>query len=168
MIQSTYLYLYPFSVNTMKNDVCLPVSEKRSGTLHLTQKVDYGMFLLSAIATQGNDIPQSLQVVADEHHLSFSFLQQVARQLRQAGLLASVRGKSGGYRLTKSADKISIKEVIEALEGNVSIADCTREDGKHACPRASACTMRKKMQTINDEIKQVLHSKKLSHFTDNT
>ncbi|MDP2656432.1 MAG: Rrf2 family transcriptional regulator [bacterium] len=149
----------------MKNDVCLTTNEKRSGTLHLTQKVDYGMFLLSAIATQGNQVPQSLQVVADEHHLSFSFLQQVARQLRQAGLLTSVRGKSGGYRLTKSADEISIKEVIEALEGAVSVVDCTSDVG-HVCPRATTCTMRKKMKKINDEIKDVLHTKTISHFID--
>ena len=138
--------------------------DKRHGTLHITQKVDYGMFLLAAIAAHDSDEAISLHDVADGSNLSFAFLQQVARQLRQGGLLESVRGKSGGYRLTRKAKDISVKQIIEALEGPVAITDCAREEGKHPCPRSSVCNMRTAMRRINDEIKDILEQKTLDHF----
>lgn len=144
----------------------MPSNEKRHGTLHITQKVDYGMFLLAAIASHGSDEPVSLHDVADGSNLSFAFLQQVARQLRQGNLLESVRGKSGGYRLTRKAQDISVKQIIEALEGPIAITDCARDDDKHACPRSSVCNMRTAMRRINDEIKAVLEHKTLDHFIE--
>ena len=160
-------YVYPFSViimNKTNNNNEVSSFEKRHGTLHITQKVDYGMFLLAAIASHGSEDPISLHDVADGSNLSFAFLQQVARQLRQGGLLESVRGKSGGYRLTRKANNISVKQIIEALEGPVAITDCAREDDKHPCPRSAVCSMRTAMRRINDEIKDVLERKTLDHF----
>lgn len=148
------------------NTVCTITkgSKIRTGALHLTQKVDYGLFLLATLAKHhGFDTLSSIASIAKKNHLSFSFLQKVANLLKREGLIASVRGKDGGYRLARRLDSIRLKDIIEALEGPILIARCL-DEGALQCPRADFCTVRAGVEKMNTEIQEVYLSKKLSDF----
>ena len=62
-----------------------------------------------------------------------SYLEQLVRLLRKAGLVTSVRGAGGGYRLAKPADSISVGDVLRALEGNLDAVSCGAFQKEHPC-----------------------------------
>ena len=89
---------------------CAPQPRK---AFHLTQRVDYALFLLSILAKQKKNTSTSLGVVARTYSMSFAFLQNVARLLTQHDLIKGTRGKQGGYVLNRSSQTLSVKEIIE-------------------------------------------------------
>src|SRR3989338_4476358 len=111
-------------------------SHQRSGALHITQKVDYGISILTAMGNKATSIKQ----IADAQGLPLPFLQKIAGKLQEAQLIKAERVKYGGYRLKKPVGKISMKEVIEALEGPIAIVPCLRKSEKE-CKHKPHCTI---------------------------
>ncbi|MBI4268284.1 Rrf2 family transcriptional regulator [Candidatus Uhrbacteria bacterium] len=139
-------------------------SRVQSGGLHLTQKVDYALFLLSVLARHTKEGYPSIATIARDSHLSFSFLQKVANMLKRAGYIRSHRGKDGGYSLAKKPESIRVKDIIESLEGRLQTSHCSADEKNHACPRKSFCAIREGFHRMNKEISDVYLSKTLSDF----
>ncbi|MBI4599580.1 Rrf2 family transcriptional regulator [Candidatus Uhrbacteria bacterium] len=139
-----------------------------AGQFHLSQKVDYGLFLLSALASDECGAPQSIRTIATHGKLSFSFLQKVAHALKGAGFVRAVRGKVGGYRLSCSPSATTLKDIIEALDGKIAVARCLGGGMRRTrCPRQDFCMIRSRLRNINAEIEGYYTSKKLSDFISN-
>ena len=88
--------------------------------MHVSAKVDYAMRALLEIAASTGDDPAQLikgDQLAAAQHIPARFLEGILRQLRQAGIVASQRGADGGYRLARSADDITVADVVRALDG---------------------------------------------------
>ena len=134
----------------------------KSGFLNFSKKTDYGLFLLVILADNDKKSPLSLREIAKKHFLSFFFLQKVALDLRKAGLIKAVRGKYGGYMLGKTPSKISIMEILEALEGHFVLMQCLTSGGK--CIREDKCHVRKGFGMINELIVQTLSKFTLKDF----
>lgn len=137
----------------------------KRGFLHFSQKVDYGLFILSELArNRGND-PKSLKTIAKENFLSFYFLQKVALDLRKSGFIKAIRGKSGGYILAKNADEIKLLDILEALEGEVALMHCLRHgvDG-HSCELEDDCSVRSGFGMLNEIIINTLDQFTLEDF----
>lgn len=66
----------------------------------------------------------SVATIADAEHIPFKYLEAIFGQLKSAGLLVADRGRSGGYRLAKSADEILMSEVVKATEGEIEPVEC--------------------------------------------
>ena len=145
------------------NYIKICATKQRSGALHITQKVDYGIMLLAFLAKSKDSV--SIKKIAENYNLSFLFLQKVAGLLQRSNLIKATRGKYGGYKLMKNPKKIAIKEIIEAIEGNISIVPCLTQKTSHTCKHRSYCIVRKGFKKINDEIQKQLLNKKLSYFT---
>ncbi|MFA7685610.1 MAG: Rrf2 family transcriptional regulator [Candidatus Gracilibacteria bacterium] len=138
--------------------------KQKSGSLNLTKKADYGLFLLTILATGKSEI-RSIKTIADKNELSLSFLQKIARELQKGGLITSERGKFGGYQLTKKPEKITLKEILETLEGPIAIAPCFMSNPhKLCCSHKPFCAIKNGLKKINEEIKTTLLSKTLKHF----
>lgn len=132
--------------------------------MQFSKKVDYGLFLLLTLLKGTNGIT-SLRQIADENHISFYFLQKIALQLREAGLIKAERGKLGGYRLQKSPENITLKDVIEALEGPIAVTQCIPQNGcEHKCSRENFCHARSGLQHVNEKIIESLNSITLINF----
>lgn len=84
-------------------------------TVHIPAKVDYGLRALLSLAVAGT--PQTADKLAEDQGLPPRFLGAILAELRRAGLVASQRGAEGGYRLARSPDRITVAEVIRALDG---------------------------------------------------
>ena len=105
----------------------------------------------------------SLRELAEHNDMSFFFLQKVALDLRRAGLIESSRGKNGGYQLSILPEKISLQQIIEALEGPCIVAPCLHADQETAlCSRATMCRMREGMSHINALFTNILFKTTLS------
>lgn len=137
----------------------------------MSSKADYGFLLLMRLAKNGGEHygwysgadsggMKSLRSIAIGDRLSFFFLQKVAAELRKSGLIVAGRGKTGGYALSKPANKITLKEIIEALDGPLAIMGCLG-DGVNTCSKQKTCPVRPGFEIVNNTIIGALSSKTL-------
>ena len=104
-------------------------------------KAEYGVRLMVELGRRAGDStpeaaePVALAALAEAERLPLSYLEHLVAKLRQAGLVGSVRGAHGGYRLGRPADEITMLDVVEALEGPIAPMDCfhTERDGRVLC-----------------------------------
>ena len=127
--------------------------------MKLSTKGRYGLRAMLDLAEYGTCGAVSTASIAQRQKLSESYLEQLIRKLRDAGLVRSVRGKSGGYLLAKDAKEITVGEVLRALEGDLLTVECTGEDG--TCSQADQCISRIMWQKINDAIKNTVDTVRL-------
>jgi Rrf2 family transcriptional regulator, cysteine metabolism repressor len=108
-------------------------------------KAEYGVRLMVELGRRtdavdpGPAAPVSLTAVADAESLPLSYLEHLVAKLRQAGLVSSVRGAHGGYRLAKPAAEIAMLDVVQALEGPIAPMECfhTDPEGRVLCSHES-------------------------------
>jgi Rrf2 family nitric oxide-sensitive transcriptional repressor len=93
------------------------------GAMQLTQHTDFGLRLLIVLARRGGG-PVALPGFAAEQGLSYNHVVKVAQALGRAGFIKSHRGRSGGVSLACPADRITIGQVVRALEPGMRLADC--------------------------------------------
>ncbi len=97
-------------------------------------KAEYGVRLMIELgrrtdgASPEEATPVSLTAVAEAENLPLSYLEHLVAKLRQAGLVTSVRGAHGGYRLAKEAADIPMLDVVQALEGPIAPMECFHSD----------------------------------------
>jgi len=98
-------------------------------------KAEYGVRLMVELGRQPGSEPVALSAVAEAERLPLSYLEHLVAKLRQAELVTSTRGARGGYQLARPAEKISMDEVVEALEGQIAPMECFHmtPEGKVLC-----------------------------------
>lgn len=143
------------------------IREQKHGFLQFSKKLDYGLFLLIELALKTGDEPLSLQTVAQENGMSFFFLQKVAFDLRKGALVNSNRGKKGGYVLAKPASDITLKEIVEVLEGPVNVMHCLMTENSN-CFRQTRCQMRHGLGAVNQAILNIFTQTTLNHLLQPT
>lgn len=100
--------------------------------MRLTTKSRYGTRLVLDLGVYGAEGPVPLGDVSKRQNLSLKYLEQLTVKLKKAGLIKSLRGASGGHMLARPAEKITIGQIVRALEGRTQITDCA-DDQKNAC-----------------------------------
>ena len=86
----------------------------------LSVKVEYGVLAVLALVLQEERdmLPLSARAIAEKENLSIRFLEQAMNDLKERGVIESVRGPYGGYRLLKSPKEITLSDVVSAIEGH--------------------------------------------------
>lgn len=108
--------------------------------MKLTKATDYALILLKHLNSLENGKITSVKNVAAACHIPKRFLANIVHRLSKAGIIITVKGMDGGIRLSKSSDKITIKDVLEVLEGNIRFADCQMHSG--ICNTEDVCTIK--------------------------
>jgi len=106
--------------------------------VNISMKSRYAVRALTELARRGETTPGKpvrLGDIADSRDMPLQFLEQVFSALRRGGVVRSRRGASGGYSLARPADEISVLEVVAALDGVPSPAECTQG----LCERVDGC-----------------------------
>ena len=125
--------------------------------LKVPQRVHHGLLLMTALARAfGTGQAVTLEQVAAQEGISQGFLEEIAGRLRRAGFIVGRRGKAGGYVLARDPRRISVGEVITALEGPVALVECLGEAG--GCPRAASCLSKNVWWRVQSEIARLLDS----------
>ncbi|MXQ54345.1 cysteine metabolism transcriptional regulator CymR [Shimazuella alba] len=96
--------------------------------MKISTKGRYGLTIMMDLATRYGQGPIPLKRVAERHDLSEHYLEQLIAPLRNAGLVRSIRGAYGGYKLAKSPEEITAGDIIRVLEGPISPVEFTDED----------------------------------------
>ncbi|MDX1972870.1 MAG: SUF system Fe-S cluster assembly regulator [Candidatus Sumerlaeia bacterium] len=115
--------------------------------IRITKQTDYALVLLSHFYTNGQSGPFSAKHLSEETKLPEPIVGKILKILNNQGILSSVRGASGGYRLEKTADELSIADVVEAVEGPIHLTDCSCEEAH--CDFQSHCPLRENFRHLN-------------------
>jgi Rrf2 family protein len=118
--------------------------------MRLSTRSRYGVRLMLALAVNKQTKPVFLKDIANSEEISEKYLSQIIIPLKGKGLVTTFRGAHGGYLLSKPASEISLREIIEPLEGDLSLVDCISNPA--VCDRANACATRE----VWDEMSSLL------------
>ena len=121
--------------------------------ISINRQSDYAIQLVVALSKVSEETPLSLKKFSIESNISFLFLQRIARMLKSSGIIDSSRGMYGGYFLIKDINKITVKQVMEAVEGPFGVTACFRG---HTCPRAKTCTSKQVLNSLNTNLDKML------------
>ena len=132
--------------------------------MKLSTKGRYGLRALIDLALYSENETVSIQSIARRQNISDSYLEQLMRKLRSAGLIVSVRGAQGGYKLARPANEISVGDVLRALEGSLEAVTCGGED--NSCQGADLCVTKFVWERINSSIRDTVDSIKLSQLVE--
>ena len=108
--------------------------------MQITRQADYAMRAVIYLAKIGQDRMAATRQISDEQHNPPSFLAKIVSQLSVAGLLQTSRGARGGVSLARSADEISLLEVVEAIDGPILLNECVADSG--VCTFGETCVIR--------------------------
>src|SRR5438105_9981240 len=97
--------------------------------LRLSKKADYALIAMKHLALRGDRGSSSAREIAELYAVPIELMAKVLQRLVRRGLLASHQGTRGGYQLVRVASKISVADVIQAIEGPVQVTACSTEDG---------------------------------------
>lgn len=124
--------------------------------MKLTTKGRYAVVAMVDIATRGADRPISLAEIAERQGISLAYLEQLFCKLRRSGLVASVRGPGGGYRLGREAAAIPIADIVLAVDDRL----CADEEATEA--EAGECAIRALWRALAAHVQSFLRSVSLA------
>jgi len=133
--------------------------------LRISKKADYAVFLLGAIAREGaypggpaEDAVVSAHEIARQANLNKSVVANLLKKFARDGVLESVRGLKGGYRLSKAPTAITLGAILSVVDGPHNLVDCLRPDGSletgddHHCNLITFCPTKNPMRIVHERL----------------
>ena len=121
--------------------------------MRLTTKGRYAVTAMLDLSLNYGVRPITLADISDRQGISLSYLEQLFSNLRRQGLVSSSRGPGGGYRLSRSADEVTVLDIISAVDEKV---DTTRCEGKGNCSNGEQCLSHEIWHSMSEQIKMYL------------
>lgn len=122
--------------------------------LRLSKKSDYALMAVTHLATRADGGAASAREISESYAIPLELLAKILQRLVRARLLVSVQGTRGGYRLGKPATQITVADVIQAVDGPVTVTACSPDD--HACGQFTTCSIRDPLWRIKNRILEML------------
>jgi Rrf2 family protein len=104
----------------------------------ISTKGRYALRVLVDMAEHQSDGYVPLKEIAGRQEISEKYLESIVKMLVKEGILTGLRGKGGGYRLSKTPDQFTVGNILRVTEGSLAPVSCL-EEGKPVCPRMSQC-----------------------------
>jgi Rrf2 family protein len=128
--------------------------------LRLTKKADYGLIAMKHLAAK----PASANEIARSYGIPLPLLAKVLQRLARNGLLRSVYGTNGGYRMARDPKTVSALEVIQAIDGPMILTTCFTQAGD--CHHTGRCNVREPLRKIHHGILQLLEGITISEMSE--
>ncbi|MCB5186937.1 Fe-S cluster assembly transcriptional regulator IscR [Methylobacillus caricis] len=127
--------------------------------MRLTTKGRFAVTAMLDLALNEEEKPVTLAGISERQGISLSYLEQLFSRLRRNGLVKSVRGPGGGYRLAKKHSDISVSDIITAVD---ELIDATQCGGKENCHEGKPCMTHDLWSSLNSKILEYLSGVALS------
>jgi len=124
--------------------------------MKLSTRGRYGLRFMLDLALHYNDGPIFLKDIAQRQGISEKYLWQLIHPLKATGLINTTRGAHGGYLLSKAPGEITLKEIMQVVEGSLALVDCV--DNASICQREETCITRDVWQEATRGMLQTLES----------
>ncbi|MBW1676375.1 MAG: Rrf2 family transcriptional regulator [Deltaproteobacteria bacterium] len=132
--------------------------------MRISTKGRYGTRAMVDIGENYGKGPVPLRKLAERQCISMKYMEQIIPLLKTSGLIRSSRGARGGYVLAKEPRKISLHDIVQALEGSWSLVDCLDDDT--LCDQAEECATYEIWHDIQEAIYRILDSTTLADMID--
>lgn len=131
--------------------------------MRISTRGEYGLRAMLVLArNDGGAGAMPLRAIAAQEQISEQYLEQLFRELRKEGLVASHRGARGGYTLSAAPEDIPVGRVLQALEGPLGPMECVLGEEVEQCCRSDGCATRIIWQRLKDAIDAVLDNTTLA------
>lgn len=130
--------------------------------LRLSKLTDYAIVVTTAMAGQPSEVFSATELAA-ETHLEPPTVAKVLKMLVKGRLAESFRGASGGYRLSRNPEEISVAQIIEAMEGPIGMTECSVHEG--LCSTEAVCALRGNWRRISQAVHMALSDVTLLDMT---
>jgi Rrf2 family cysteine metabolism transcriptional repressor len=132
--------------------------------MKLSTKGRYGTRAMIDIALYKESGSTLLKDISSRQGISLKYLDHILSSLRKAGLIKNVRGKGGGYSLTRPAAQITLCDIIVAVEGSLAPVECV--DNPEYCKKTSTCSAHDVWVKVRESIEDVLRNTSLQSLTE--
>ena len=127
--------------------------------MKLSTKGRYGLRAVVDLAVHAEEEAVALSQIAERQGISMNYLEQLIAKLKKAGLVNSIRGAQGGYMLSLPADRISVGDILRALEGDLNPVDCSEVNHSDSiCTNSDSCVTKYVWKRISDSINEAVDS----------
>ncbi|MCC7125906.1 MAG: Rrf2 family transcriptional regulator [Acidobacteria bacterium] len=135
--------------------------------LRFSKKSDYALIAVKHLATrQDGNGSSSAREISEAYTIPLELLAKILQRLVRAKLLVSVQGTRGGYRLGRPATTITVADVIQAVDGPVTVTACSEDD--HACDQFGTCSVRDPLWKIKNRILETLTTVSMAEIAADT
>lgn len=131
--------------------------------MQITRASEYAMLGLLALSRRPAGSVEMVDVLAHEEGVPTSFLGKIFQSLSRAGIVKSARGSGGGFSLVRTPDKITVLEVIEAVEGPIALQRCLETDSD--CTHREGCALCGLFSEAQDRVKEVFGRTSVAELT---
>jgi Rrf2 family iron-sulfur cluster assembly transcriptional regulator len=122
--------------------------------MQITRSEEYGLRGLLFLAQQPSERLVLVSEISRNQNIPETFLAKIFQRLSKAGLLRSSRGSKGGFSLGKPANEITMREVIEAIEGPIALSRCLRREGE--CEEEEVCPIHQVWEKAQERFLEIL------------
>src|SRR3954468_22226385 len=131
--------------------------------MRLSTKGRFAVTAMLALAMHGQDGPVTLAGISERQKISLSYLEQLFGKLRRRELVESVRGPGGGYQLAREASKLTVADIIRAVEEPLDSTQC---GGRENCLENQRCMMHDLWEELNTTIDGFLSNVSLAQLVE--
>jgi FeS assembly SUF system regulator len=132
--------------------------------MRLTSLADYAVVMMAAAARHPGEARFSAACLSEETGVPLPTAQKLMGRLASAGLLTSARGTGGGFMLARTAQGISLADIIEAVEGPIAMTNCI-EGSSHDCVLEGSCRVKPHLNAVNGAVRGALASVSLASLS---
>lgn len=134
--------------------------------MKISTKGRYGLEALLDIAIFGNGDSVSLKTISSRRNISQKYLEHIFIALKKSGIVISLRGGQGGYRISNPLNEVTVGEVLRALEGSLSPVKCVSENNQGKCDAYEKCVSKDVWIDIKNALDESVDSITLKDLVD--
>ena len=134
--------------------------------LRLSKKADYALMAMKHLANRSDTSSSSAREIAEQYDIPVELMAKVLQRLARRNLLVSHQGTRGGYRLSRAAAAISVADIIQAIDGPLTVTACSTD--AENCDQYGKCSVRDPLWRIKDRILSALATCSLQEVAADT
>lgn len=127
--------------------------------MNINQESDYALRIILMLSKEGLDNKLDAKFLSEKGSIPLRFLLKLTRKLTQSGIVKSYRGINGGYAITREPKDITLKDVIEAIQGPIIVTRCVYDKKACSANKGGHCSIHKALcniqNTMIDELESV-------------